>query len=750
MTDVKNTFLHSIPLGAFWAAILALALGWPLFGTYFFHPNEHMFAFGGDPLTLYYNVTYHTCYGSGTHLANMSYPDGELIFLTDAQGSLSILLSYLQKAGLNVCDYTVGIVNSLAVWGYLLAAVLIYLIFIALEMPVWRAVVFSAFVAAMAPHLPRMIGHHGLSHTFLLPLTFLWLIRKFNVQKWEWRDLGFWFLMLFFTFNNPYSGFGLGLTVLLTGLVMMARQKKFDRHWFYVAFLGLSPLLILFSYLHFFDPFHDRIALQWGFFHYKANVEGLISPAQSLMDWGLHTWTGKGFSMDFEAIMNLGFPVSVLLLSFLGVRIFRRKWLEDFEYKPFVMPFFWATLVLFVYASALLFLPFPQDWVENVLGKLLMFKAAARLAWPFWYALIILSMALLENLLRRLSFSGFAYTIALVCITWFTDYKLYRKPSFTDVVQPNFFSTSSRAEIDGWLKTANVNPADYQGIFLLPKLMTWTDHFQSENNFFNQFFGMRLSATTGLPLVSAMLSRMSVGQTAERIEFLSDPLIEKSLHNRFPNQKPLLLLRGKGNPNLKWGENYLVSIGDTLYDHKDFTLLRLPLEKINHYSLLNKLKSGQIPVDAATSLSSMFYAYGLQSNMEKSYFGNQCWELPAGEHEVVKFKLSQSTDSIYHFSAWSYIDFSKYGLGTWSLRWYEQGNEKGRVEYNLSQSSEVHDQWVRADIDVPVCSSCEYKVYFSNNKTSWVDEILFRPASQHHYIRQANFALWDGFKIEIK
>ena len=187
-----------------------------------------------------------------------------------------------------------------------------------------------------------------------------------------------------------------------------------------------------------------------------------------------------------------------------------------------------------------------------------------------------------------------------------------------------------------------------------------------------------------------------------------------------------------------------------MFDHKDFTLLRLPLEKINHYSLLNQLKSGQIPVDAATSLSSMFYASGLQSNVEKSYFGNQCWDLPAGEHEVVKFKLSQSTDSIYHFSAWSYIDFSKYGLGTWSLRWYEQGSEKGRAEYNLSQSSEVHDQWVRADIDVPVCSSCEYKVYFSNNKTSWVDEILFRPAGQHHYIRQANFALWDGFKIEIK
>lgn len=750
MTDIKNTFLHSIPLGAVCAAILAMALGWPLFGTYFFHPNDHMFAFGGDPLTLYYNVTYHTCYGSGTHLANMSYPDGELIFLTDAQGSLSMVLSILQNWGLNVCNYTVGIVNSLAVWGYLLAAVLLYLIFIALDMPVWRAVVFSAFVAAMAPHLPRMIGHHGLSHTFLLPLTFLWLIRKFNVHKWEWRDLGFWLLLLFFTFNNPYSGFGLGLTVLLSAVVMLVKIKGFDKYWSYIAAMGLSPLLVLYVYFHFFDPFQDRIALQWGFFHYKATVEGLIAPIQSLMDWGLHTWTGKGFSMDYEAIMNLGFPISVILIGFLFVRIGKAKWMADFEYKTFVMPFFWATFLLFVYASAIVFLPFPQDWVENALGKLLMFKAVARLAWPFWYALIILAMALLENLLRRLSWSGFVYTLVLVCVTWFTDFQLYRKPAFKDVVQPNFFSKASNDEIYQLLQSAKVNPADYQAIFLLPKLMTWTDHFQSETNFFNQFFGMRLSVTTGLPMVSAMLSRMSIGQTAERIEFLSDPLIEKSLQNRFPDKKPILILRGKGNPGLKWGEQYLVSISDTLLDHKDFTLLRLPLDKINDYSQLKEIKSSVVPANANLDPAAVYYSGGVNDNKEKSYFGNKCIELPSGEHEVAKFSLSGTADSVYHFSAWTFIDFSKYGLGSWSLRWYEQGAEKGRADYNLSQSSEVHDQWVRADLDVPVCTSCEYKVYFSNNKTSWVDEILFRPADHHHYERQANFALWDGFKIEIK
>ena len=209
MTSYNKFSINSPNLGLLFVVILAIVLGWPMFGTYFFHPNQHMYAFGGDALTLYYNVAYHACYGSGTHLSSMAYPDGELIFLTDAQGSLGLLLTWLRKLGIPVCDYSVGIVNALGVWGYVLAAVFLYYLFLSIPMPIWRAALFGALVAAMAPHLHRLVGHHGLAHTFLLPLTLLWLVRKFNLKNWEWRDLLFFAVLVFFTFNNPYTGFGL-------------------------------------------------------------------------------------------------------------------------------------------------------------------------------------------------------------------------------------------------------------------------------------------------------------------------------------------------------------------------------------------------------------------------------------------------------------------------------------------------------------------------------------------------------------
>lgn len=612
-------------------------------------------------------------------------------------------------------------------------------------MPIWRAALFGALVAAMAPHLHRLVGHHGLAHTFLLPLTLLWLVRKFNLKNWEWRDLLFFAVLVFFTFNNPYTGFGLCMIILLTSFVTMVRQRRFDPFFMGVLLAGAAPILILFVYFKFNDPYTDRIGLQWGYFHYKASLEGLIAPPNSLMDKGLQLWFGKGFSMDFEALMNLGFPVVVILLIYSGIRIFNKKLVSDFQISEGVTAMTWAGFLMFLYASAIIFLPFPKDWVESVLGSMLMFKASARIAWPFWYALVFLAMVLLENTLKRLSFSGIVYTLVLVTVTWLTDYATYRKPMFTDTVHPNFFDQNANNEIKGLLEANKISPASYQGIYLLPKLLTWTDHFHSESNFFNQFFGMRLSQTTGLPIVSAMLSRMSIGQTAERIEFLSDPLIKKSLHNRFPNDKPLLILRGKGETQLKSGEVYLMSISDTLLEHKDFTLFSLPLDRINTYSLLNDIKAGKVTPNGSLNPDNCFYLEGLQDNGNKNYAGKKSIEVSMGETEIASFQLARPIDSVYHFSAWSYIDPSKYDLGQWSLRSFDQdGKEMARTDVNLNQSSEVHDQWVRVDMDIKLCKDCTYRIYFNSNKHLWVDELLFRPASQYHFVDK----LYNGFRID--
>ncbi|HMP32269.1 MAG TPA: hypothetical protein PKD85_21860, partial [Saprospiraceae bacterium] len=84
--------------------ILSLLMMYYFFGAYLWKPNEMMMAFGGDALVLYYNTVYHACYGTGVQLQNMNYPFGELIFMTDAQASLSLVLMLFNKMGFSTCD----------------------------------------------------------------------------------------------------------------------------------------------------------------------------------------------------------------------------------------------------------------------------------------------------------------------------------------------------------------------------------------------------------------------------------------------------------------------------------------------------------------------------------------------------------------------------------------------------------------------------------------------------------------------
>lgn len=87
-----------------------------------------MYTFGGDALTICYDIKYHVCHGSGTMFKGMNYPHGELIFLTDAQGALTMILQWINNL-VNICDYVVGIINFLNAFSVLIASAMMYYIF---------------------------------------------------------------------------------------------------------------------------------------------------------------------------------------------------------------------------------------------------------------------------------------------------------------------------------------------------------------------------------------------------------------------------------------------------------------------------------------------------------------------------------------------------------------------------------------------------------------------------------------------
>ena len=176
-----------------------------------------MYAFGGDAFAIYYDLSYHVCHGSGVWFKGMNYPHGELIFLTDAQGALTVILKWINQNIINICDYTVGILHSLNVISVILTSLVLYYILKALKCGLITSVIFAPLITMLSPQILRLVGHFGLAYPVVLPICILWFIRKTNLKKFEKRDILFFITLLFFSFNNPYVGAGAaGLLILAT------------------------------------------------------------------------------------------------------------------------------------------------------------------------------------------------------------------------------------------------------------------------------------------------------------------------------------------------------------------------------------------------------------------------------------------------------------------------------------------------------------------------------------------------------
>lgn len=746
----------------FWILItvtLSIIFIYPLFGIYILHPNEHMFAFGGDVLTLYYNVSYHICHGSGVHLSSMNYPNGELIFMTAAQGSISITLQLINEYIFPICHYSVGIVNSLLVISFVASCIILYYLYLSLEINQWRSSLFAALTAIVSPQLPRINYHHSTAYSFIIPLCILWLIRKYNVRKIEKRDLFFLLLLIFFIFNDPYIVFACCLFSFTLGVIyLIFNISKWMQSAYIIAF-SLIPMLTFFFYIKMNDPFHDRLKLQWGFFDYNSNLKGFLAPPNSLLDNIFKKLSAKGFDelyysifetsfdINLESNMNLGLPIILILLSYFIWKLIKPKFFNQLNFPYVFKVFLVACIIIFLYTSTIIFTPFKQENVEEYLGFLMMFKAIARISWPFWYVIVFSALIIFDFILKNTK-PLFSNVIFLVFVLiWVLEFNSYMNPNFGNNVHTNYYSKNEKLSMINTLKAANINVEDYQGILLVPKYLAWTDILTSEDNFFSQFIGMKISVSTGLPMISAMLSRMSVGETAEKIEFTSNPLIKKSLHYKFQSDKDILVVYGKISSDLKAGAKHIISVSDTLINNDDYMVLRLPLNRINKFKTIEIFKSKQLENSKENDL---IYFNGFDDQLiTDTYSGQGALIVEEDIAFIDTFRINNSYDSLFVFSGWHKIDYSKYGSGEWEIQAHDfEDKIIYQWLFNNQLAYDIHDSWQRGEIEFYNKPTIKYFTFSYKNsfKKTIIDNILIQPKNVH--IVDYNLSLYDNFRIE--
>lgn len=737
-------------MGGLYTVLLCIILSYSFIGQNLVSPNRHMYTFGGDGLTIYYDMTYHICHGKGQNFSGMNYPDGELIYMTDAQAILSITLSWINEHLFSVCEYTVGIINFLIAFSVILCSLVLYYLLTMLKVRMWIAVIFSTLITLLSPQIFRIVAHFGLAYLFLIPLCFTWIVQKQRDLRFRYYDVLMGIMILLMTLNNPYLGFIGGATIIFSGLYLWIRSH-FRSNYLYLMSIGLIPLVIAFTYLKFFDKVPDRIQLQWGYFSLQASPKGILAPKGSLADDVLKFFGKPSYELDFESIANLGL-VSVFALILIIVGLFlKKKYVLHFSVPKEFRPIVFASLVLLVYSTGLLFLPFEQDYTENKLGFLLMFKAVGRLVWPLYYTISILTVLYLNGIIQRTN-KILGYVIAIAAaIIWKWEINTYVIFTFKDKMNDNLMSSVQAEYYKNVFSESNINPNDFQAILSLPKLMTWHDNFISEVNWSTQFNSMNISRTTGLPMINAMLSRISTSQAAERIQILANPLIYKPFIDKLPSKKDILIVLAGDPPALSIGEKFLIDVSDTLYyKEHEYSLHRLKLDSVNN----NKyLKSAQVlSCNSGNDLTGSIYLGFNETTTDTSYFGTGAKKYGKGRHNILETKIENPLAEHYVFSIWTRFDHLKYGIGWVNC---QVTDSLGNVIYNETpdtrRSNDIHGSWIRTEQWIPTPKNCTIKVDFDTNRDLYIDELLIRPKSKDVLVcDQKSGLLLNGFRIEVR
>lgn len=736
--------------------ILILLALLPIFKTYFTKPNSLSYSFGGDSLVLYYDMIFHVRYGQGATLHGMNYPYGEYIFLTDAQGALASLLGWVNRNLLDVSDHLVGIIHSLNLYLLPVCALLVYHLFKAFKVSPWLSVPCSVLIAIMAPQVMRLHGHFGLAYPFLIPLAMLWFVRKQRLTgQLEWRDLLVLAILVFFTFNNPYIGFGAaGLLMVVGGLAAVSAffGKKQLRSGLLSFAMGALAMLIPFVNFTLNDICTDRVAQQFGFFWYHASLDGTFFPPNSLLNHLLRI-VGLEYkaSIEVESRMGIGLVAS-LLLAALAIRMLVRFFTKKGSnlLAPDLKLLLAGSIVMYLLAANYSLYGWAKDWMEANLGPLLMFKASGRIAWSFYFTATISAVVFLDFLVGKIKQRSLAVgLVAVLLATWSIEYNLYVGMKFRKSFHDNFFEKKHEQALLAELRQAGFDASQFSSMLVVPKMMAWSDLMMGDLNWAAQFYSMRISAATGLPMLNAMLSRICTGHMAEGVQLTSHPVIPKERLSKLPNRKDILLVLGSGYDSLTVGERHLVELASPLLKAEKYSLYRLKLEQLEQTGFADSIRA-KFQLAQTASPAGVTHLSFEEMASPHSFYGKGAFSIKKGENQVATVKFPFQADSAYLFSAWNHLDYTKYDMGRWKLTVFDSlGQQLDFKKVEVKMGTDVQDGWLRTEIPFTAQAKGSLKIEMECKRDFHIDELELRPLRSTHFQNtdsQPAF-LWNNYKV---
>ena len=726
------------------AAVLTLLGLWYVVGPFLWSPNDHLYAFGGDALVLYYNALYHVWYGAeGDVLDAMLYPEGELIFMTDAQGMLVVAMQWVSRQVFDLRDSIIGVIHTVNNLAVIAAAPITYAAAVRLGVNRLLALLLIPSVVLLSPQMLRLGGHFGLAYPFVIPLTIWWFLRERRAwRRWfgrpDWRDAGVLLVLSFFTFNNPYVGFSAGLTLTLACGLAVAFTPTRRSAAVTTGALASLALLGVYAYLKFADFHDDRVGLQWGPLVYRTDWSGSLFPPGSL----LRRYFSGDTAAEWEAYQYLG-VVPVFGISLWATLRAGAAWTGQRARETVAVPAMWWCYVAAAFAVYLLC----YDWdvspetarlIEERAGFLLMFKAIARIAWPFYFA-VALSGLLALTAVVRLSSPGRPWAIGLLCAAAVyvavDDVRVYHRDRYP-AAYANLLASDSTAAYRSALEALDPPIADVQALLAIPRLVAWHDNVIVDWDWAGQMAITRASLALGRPMLNATLGRAPTMPLLAVTQLAAHPLLPRgSLLTQLDPELDILLVKSETATALPDGERWLLSIADSLGSIRDASFFRLSPKRLAaaqrdyRSAALNAVPSPSPP------LSFEGFDAGAATFGERvlgGYCSGSATLLPPGEHVLTEITLPDSPiDQTVMASAWVRTDWRRYGSG--QLR-AETFTASGRLHASgiaeVRRSPDVHGVWRRVSVSIDVPPGGRLRVAMVSVREERVDNVQVQWAGE--------------------
>ena len=574
------------------SALSVLIIG-VFYGNVILKLNQVNFRILGDGGKNYYNIAYHIKHDKTyTAFDGMNYPYGENLAYVDMHPLLATTLKFTSENVVDISDYTIGILNSLMLFSLWISILFLFFIF--------RHYGFSDLISLLAAFgigflysgsLLWTIGHFALSYSCFFPIAWYLLIKyKCSDKKLKYAILMLLNTLIWFYTHNYLGMILLSFNFFALSFWYIGKVIPFRKANLFHAFLQIViPIITVYCIIKFSDTHPGRIEMPY-LTAYSASMNTVFLPNHSPL-MGFYEYF---FDFDFRNTESwwvtgnyVGLATSLVLIVTILYSLFQYAIKRKFKINELIgsKANAWLLLTSIVLLLFSMSIPFKYGLEFLLPTPIRQFIGLGRFAWVFYFIAIFISLLIIKNKLsgRLQKVVSILFCALLIFEASGTHLHIRKKIS----QQESLFSPQKIEELQNTY-LQHINTEDFQAIIPLPFYHGYLSLHNFRDSDTVKAFSMSVSYAIGLPMTSAILSRPSTAESHDIIQLLAPPFYSKPIKDKFPNQKPFLIIGDKQGYSEE--ENQLLKKATLLFENADFEFYSLPFDSIFEYKASDYLE----------------------------------------------------------------------------------------------------------------------------------------------------------------